>query len=165
MPLFPMFLDLSQATVLVVGDGAEAQRKAELLKPFCACVLRRSYPPAVSEAPALVILAERNHPDNEALAAQFREMHIPVNVCDRPELCDFRFPSLITRGEISGGLSTGGGAPVLRGLLREQLEDALPENLDEIARAAAALTARLRAEVPDQKERARLLREMIEQML
>ena len=165
MPLFPVFLDLSRATVLVVGEGAEAHRKAELLKPFCARVLRRSYPPAVSEAPALVILAERNHPDNEALAAQFREMHIPVNVCDRPELCDFRFPSLIVRGDVSVGIATAGQAPALAALLRQRVENALPEELEAIAQIAAELTAQLRKTIPDPTERGAAIREKLQKLL
>lgn len=165
MPLFPMFLDLSRSAVLVVGEGDEARRKAALMEPFCREVLRCPYPPVYAQVPALVILAEKNHPDNEALAARFRAMGVPVNVCDRPELCDFRFPGLITRGEVSVGIATNGSAPVLSALLRERLEDALPENLGEIAAAAAALTARLRTEVPDRGERAALLREMLEKML
>ena len=45
MPLFPAFLDLSHSTVLVVGEGPEADRKAEKMAPFCNCVRRCPYPP------------------------------------------------------------------------------------------------------------------------
>ena len=58
MPLFPAFLDLSGSTVLIMGEGAEADRKAEKLRPFCTRVLRSSYPPEYDERPALVLLTE-----------------------------------------------------------------------------------------------------------
>lgn len=165
MPLFPAFLDLSDAAVLVVGEGREADRKAEKMAPFCRSVLRSPYPPTFDERPALVILAEKDHPDNEALAARFREAHIPVNVADRPELCDFRFPSLITRGDLSIGIATNGKAPALAALLRQHIESALPDDLEAILDAAADLTAALRQTEPDPQNRARILREELQKRL
>lgn len=163
MPLFPAFLDLSGSTVLVVGEGKEADRKAEKMAPFCKTVARCPYPPRYDGLPALAILAEKNHPDNEAWAAHFRERGVPVNVADRPELCDFRFPSLIVRGDVSVGIATDGKAPALAALLREQIETALPEDLDAIAQAAGALTAGLRKTIPDPKERGKAIREKLKE--
>lgn len=164
-PLFPAFLDLSDAEVLVVGRGAEADRKAEKMAYFCRRVVRCDYPPVFEEKPALAILAEPGHPDNAHWASRFREMGIPVNVCDRPELCDFRFPALITRGPVSVGIATAGAAPVLAGLLRQKIDAVLPEDLESILTAAADLTAELRQSVPDPKERTRLLRQELGKLL
>ena len=112
-----------------------------------------------------MVLAEKDHPDNESWAARFRALHIPVNVSDRPELCDFRFPSLIVRGDVSVGIATDGKAPTLAALLRQRLEDALPEDLEAIADQAAALTAELRKTVPNPKERGSVLRKKLKEML
>ena len=152
-PLFPAFFDLSDAEVLVVGRGAEADRKAEKMAPV------------FGEKPALAILAEPEHPDNAHWAARFREMGVPVNVCDRPELCDFRFPALVTRGAVSVGIATAGAAPVLAGLLRQKIDAALPDDLEAIFDIAADLTAQLRQTVPDPKERTRLLRAELAKIL
>ena len=35
MPLFPACIDLSHAKVLVVGEGHEAELKAQRMTPFC----------------------------------------------------------------------------------------------------------------------------------
>ena len=164
-PLFPAFLDLSDAEVLVVGRGAEADRKAEKMAYFCRRVVRCDYPPVFEEKPALLILAEPGNPDNALWAARFREMGIPVNVCDRPELCDFRFPALIARGAVSVGIATAGAAPVLAGLLRQKIDAVLPDDLESILTAAADLTAELRQSVPDPKERTRLLRQELGKLL
>ena len=164
-PLFPAFLDLSDAEVLVVGRGAEADRKAEKMAYFCRRVVRCDYPPVFEEKPALAILAEPGNPDNALWAARFREMGIPVNVCDRPELCDFRFPAIVTRGAVSVGIATAGVAPVLAGLLRQKIDAALPDDLESILTAAADLTAELRQSVPDPKERTRLLRQELGKLL
>ena len=165
MPLFPAFLDLSHSTVLVVGEGREADSKAEKMAPFCEKVVRCPYPPSCAEVPALVILAEKDHPDNEFWADHFHSLGAAVNVADRPELCDFRFPSLIVRGDVSVGIATNGKAPALSALLRRRVEDSLPEDLEAITAIAAELTARLRKTIPDPQERTRALREHLEQLL
>ena len=165
MPLFPAFLDLSERTVLVVGEGREADSKAEKMAPFCEHILRCPYPPRYDELPALVILTQKDHPENAFWAAHFRERGVLVNVADRPELCDFRFPSLIVKGDVSVGIATDGKAPALAALLRRRIEEALPEDLEAIAQTAAELTAELRRTVFDPKERSRLLRERLSKLL
>ena len=165
MPLFPAFLDLADKTVLIVGEGGEAEKKAEKMRLFCRNVVRSKYPPKYAEKPYVVILCERENPDNERLVREFHEMGILVNTADRPELCDFVFPSLITGGEVSVGISTNGTAPVLGALLRERVENIFPDDMEKAASAAKELTEELRRTVPDAKQRGKLLREMIEQLL
>ena len=165
MPLFPACLDLSAATVLVVGEGHEADSKAEKMTPFCEKVVRCPYPPRYEALPKLVILAEKSHPDNEFWAAHFREKGVTVNVADRPELCDFIFPSLIVRGDVSLGIATNGRAPALSALLRRRVEDALPEDLEAIIEAAARLTADLRQTIPDPHQRGKAIREALRELL
>ena len=165
MPLFPACLDLSDATVLVVGEGHEADSKAEKMAPFCEKVARCPYPPRYEDLPALVILAEKDHPDNEFWAAHFRERCVTVNVADRPELCDFIFPSVIVRGDVSIAIATGGKAPALSALLRRRIEDALPEDLEAILETAAELTRELRKTIPDPHERGKAIRARLKEML
>lgn len=165
MPLFPACLDLSDATVLVVGEGHEADSKAEKMAPFCEKVARCPYPPRYEDLPALVILAEKDHPDNEFWAAHFRERGVTVNVADRPELCDFIFPSVIVRGDVSIAIATGGKAPALSALLRQRIEDALPEDLEAILETAAELTRELRKTIPDPHERGKSIRARLKEML
>ena len=165
MPLFPACIDLSRAAVLVVGEGHEADLKAERMTPFCEKVLRCPYPPVYEAPPAMVILAEKEHPDNERWAAHFREQHIPVNVADRPELCDFVFPSLIVRGDATVAIATAGKAPALSMLLRQRIEEALPDDLEAILETAACLTAELRKTIPDPHERGKALREKLRELL
>ena len=165
MPLFPAFLDLSRGTVLVVGQGHEADSKAEKMAPFCREVVRCPYPPVYEEVPALVILAEKDHPDNEAWAAHFRCLGVTVNVADRPELCDFIFPSLIVRGDVSVGIATNGKAPALSALLRRRIQEALPEDLETITAVAAELTQQLRKTIPDPHQRGKAIRERLRELL
>ena len=165
MPLFPACIDLTHAAVLVVGEGNEAEMKASRMAPFCREVRCCPYPPVYDELPALVILSEKEHPENERWAAHFREKHIPVNVADRPELCDFVFPSLIVRGDATVAIATAGKAPALSMLLRQKIEDALPDDLEAILDTAAAITADLRKTIPDPHERGKAIREKLRELL
>ena len=112
-----------------------------------------------------MVLAQTDHPENAFWAAHFRALGAMVNTADRPELCDFQFPALIVRDDVSVGVSTGGGSPALAGMLRQRLEDALPEDLETVCQQAAELTARLRQEIPDRQLRARALRKALEELL
>ena len=165
MPLFPACLDLTRSTVLVVGEGHEADSKAEKMAPFCEKVARCPYPPRYEALPALVILAEKDHPDNAFWAAHFRERGVTVNVADRPELCDFIFPSVIVRGDVSIAIATGGKAPALSALLRRRIEEALPEDLEAILETAAELTRELRKTIPDPHERGKAIRARLKELL
>ena len=165
MPLFPACIDLTHAAVLVVGEGNEAEMKASRMAPFCREVRCCPYPPVYDELPALVILSEKEHPENERWAAHFRALHIPVNVADRPELCDFVFPSLIVRGDATIAIATAGKAPALSMLLRRHIEESLPEDLEAILDAAAAITAELRQTIPDPHERGKAIREKLKNLL
>ena len=149
----------------MVGEGREADSKAEKMAPFCADVARCPYPPRYEKVPALVILAEKDHPEHEHWAAHFRSLGTAVNVTDRPELCDFRFPSLVVRGDVSVGIATNGKAPALAALLRRRIAESLPEDLEAIAEAAAQLTLELRKTIPDPQERTQILRERLEKLL
>ena len=165
MPLFPACIDLTRAAVLVVGEGNEAEMKASRMAPFCREVRCCPYPPVYDELPALVILSEKEHPENERWAAHFRALHIPVNVADRPELCDFVFPSLIVRGDATIAIATAGKAPALSMLLRRRIEESLPEDLEAILDAAAAITAELRQTIPDPHQRGEAIREKLRELL
>ena len=76
---------------------------------------------------------------NARVAADCRARGVPVNCVDAPALCDFFFPALITAGEVTVAVSTGGASPALAAALREYLEGVLPQNLSMIAERCKAL--------------------------
>ena len=76
-------------------------------------------------------------------AADCRARGIPVNSADDPDNCDFFFPALVVRGEVTVGISTGGASPALAAALRAYIEGLLPQNVGEIAARAKALRGSL----------------------
>jgi len=156
MPHFPLFADLTGKRVLIVGDTPAAKQKAKILAPFHADLqlIDSLTQEALTPAPALVILTGENRREEAALC---RSRNIPVNSADDPENCTVFFPSLICRGDFCIGISSGGAAPAAGAALRREIEEALPENLEEILPWLGQITARLRQSIPDYDRRAKIL--------
>ncbi|MDJ0920509.1 MAG: siroheme synthase CysG [Henriciella sp.] len=159
MRLFPAFFYTNDAQVLVFGGGEAARRKVRLLAKTSAAIHVVSHAPidakfaeefgsrialaTYKEAPALLkdavfaIVACRDEDCKLEAVELVRGSGVPVNVVDRPDLCDFTVPSILERGEIVAAVGSGGAAPVLAKRVRTQLEALLPQNmgpLSEIAR-------------------------------
>jgi precorrin-2 dehydrogenase/sirohydrochlorin ferrochelatase len=162
MNAFPAFFPLAGRTVVVVGEGEAAEAKARLFDGSPAVVRRVGGEAAGSaEAYAGAALAFVALAEPEAAAAAARAAGVPVNVVDRPELCDFTTPAIVDRGTVVGAIGTGGAAPVLATLLRTELELLWPEDLGAKAELAKSLQGAVRAKLPTVKLRRAFLRELL----
>lgn len=163
MNCFPMMLPAAGRRAVLVGGGAVALRKAEKLAAFgmqlivCApavmpplaaladtCV--REYSPAVLDGAALAVAATDDAAMNVRVAADCRARGVPVNSVDAPADCDFYFPALIVRGDVTVAISTGGASPALAAALRRHIERCLPRDLEELCRRAEQLRGTMPAQ-------------------
>jgi len=153
MAHFPVFLDLNGALVFLVGEDP---RKEEILRSFGAQVrlLPELTEENLKESPKLVVLTGG---DRKKMAAMCRRQNIPVNSVDDPENSTFFFPSVIQRGDTTIAISSGGKAPAAAKALRIRIEQALPENLEQLLPWLAELTVQLRIQIPDYAARSELL--------
>lgn len=164
MDAFPAFFPLAGRTVAIAGEGEPADAKARLFDGSPATL--RRIPPAEAHHPAaytsatLAFVALAGLAAEQAAAAA-RSAGVPVNVVDRPELCDFTTPAIVDRGAVVGAIGTGGGAPVLATLLRTELESLWPKNLGDRATLARLLQPEIRAALPDLGARRRYLRDLL----
>jgi len=78
-----------------------------------------------------VITATNNRTINAEIKSLANQRNILVNAADQPELCDFYLGSIVRKGHLKIAISTNGKSPVLARRMREYLEEALPENLNE----------------------------------
>ena len=105
------------------------------------------------------------HPD-EAFSRQAadaaRRAGAPVNVMDRPALCDFTVPALIDRGALVAAFGTGGASPLIAARLRAEMESRIPEGLGRLARFLEDNKAGLRRRYPDPGERRVFLSGLLE---
>ncbi|WED28218.1 siroheme synthase [Vibrio sp. DW001] len=160
MQYFPLFLDLNNKPVLVVGGGEVASRKIESLLRANAkvtivspdltdylqnCVeegrltwvcsqYRESFITNYIQVWATTSDTELNHQVHK----DAKKRNILVNVVDDKPYCDFITPSMINRGKVQIAISSGGGSPVLVRNIREKIERVLSHNTGLLAEFAAA---------------------------
>lgn len=177
MDYLPIFAELKEKPVLVVGGGDIASRKIELLRRAGAKVLiaaRELCPElqALADEKQLTWLAKEfdeaqlDHvflviaaTDDSALNARVfnaaNQRYRLVNVVDDQPKCTFIFPSIVDRSPLVVAISSSGTAPVLARMLREKLEALLPANLGQMAEVAGSWRDRVKARFSKMSDRRR----------
>jgi uroporphyrin-III C-methyltransferase / precorrin-2 dehydrogenase / sirohydrochlorin ferrochelatase len=161
----PLFFDLSGRKVVVVGEGPAADRRAELAGSAGAKIQRiASSAVEVSDfRGAAAAFIATGDADRDAAAQRLaRSAGVPVNVADRPSLCDFILPAIVDRDEVVVAISTGGASPTLATVLRGRIEAALPQRIGAVARLAATFRAQVNALIGEPNRRRAFWRRLVE---
>ncbi|RRZ89797.1 siroheme synthase CysG [Erwinia sp. 198] len=167
MNWFPLFCDLRHKTVLLVGGGAVAERKARLLLKAGAAVrvcathfsspfyewqqagkltLRETrFSPEHLDGCWLAIAATDSHEINQRVSACASARQMFCNVVDAPARASAIMPSVVDRSPLMIAISSAGDAPVMARLLREKIEALLPQHLGKVAAWAGALRPRVKS--------------------
>jgi precorrin-2 dehydrogenase/sirohydrochlorin ferrochelatase len=167
MNAFPAYFPLAGRTVVIVGSGEAAETKARLFDGSPAQILRlgeddaAAYEPQTYAGAALAFIATSNEAADIRAAAAARAAHTPVNVVDRPKLCDFFTPAVVDRGDVVVAIGTGGTAPLLAALLRAEVEAHVPEGVGRVAAVLGRVRGELRAAFPELDQRRTFLREAL----
>ncbi len=162
MPHLPIFLNLTNRRVLLLGTGDAIDRRAQQYATTGAEIIRaETFTPALLENIALAAGAGAPEPDLQALSAEAQRRNIPVNIIDRPELSSFITPSTIDRPPLQIAISTGGAAPILARMIRQKIETLIPPAWSRLAALAGRLQSEARARFPNVTER----RHRLEQIL
>lgn len=151
MHSLPVFLRLTDRTVILLGDGEAADAKRRLLERAGAAIT------ADENAPAALAIVALDGDAATAAAARLKARGLLVNVVDRPELCDFTTPAIVDRDPVLIAIGTGGASAGLAKALRQRIEALLPANLGTIASGLAAARSALRARWPDGGTRRRAI--------
>ncbi|ERM60731.1 MULTISPECIES: precorrin-2 dehydrogenase/sirohydrochlorin ferrochelatase family protein [Vibrio] len=176
MRYFPMFLDVENKPILVVGGGEVACRKVDsllraganvtLVSPKVAPYLKQLvdesklhwvqnfYSSQIISKDYLQVWATTDNPSlNHQVHNDAKKLGILVNVVDDLPYCDFITPSMINRGRIQIAISSGGASPVLVRNIREKLETILPQNIGLIADFGASKRNSIKESFPTVDER------------
>ena len=160
---------------MIIGGGNVAADKILRLKRFTdriivvapeteiegVRVIRKEYDSEDLALGDYVVAAVGEREIDRQIARDCRAEGIPVNVVDDIEYCDFIFPSIVKKGKLTVAISTSGSSPLYARMLRQQLEEMLPENIEQVLDEMQELRERTAEEVADQKERARIYREAL----
>ncbi len=155
--LFPIFLKLDSLETLIVGGGHVGLEKLNAIlknSPMAKISLvARTIHESIKSVAAqnenvklfernfklwdlwnkdLLILATNNRNLHETIRKFARSRRLLINVADTPDLCDFYLGSVVTKGNLKIGVSTNGKSPTISKRIREYLEDALPEETNEL---------------------------------
>ena len=140
---YPIFLDVRDRPMLVVGAGKVALRKTKGLIEAGARItvvaprhlpefehlpvrlVRREFRTADLAGVALVFAATDDRLTNHRIAIAAKGRGILANIADAPEECGFLVPARLTRGNVQIAVSTGGTNPRLSAGLRRKLEEVL----------------------------------------
>jgi siroheme synthase-like protein len=178
-PLLPVFVKLEGRACLVVGGGAIALQKVNSLLECGANVTvvapdardeirdldeqgkiawrRRSYVAGDILGQQLVIAATNDPDVNHTAYGDAVAAGVLANAVDDPPFCDFYFGSVVRRGPLQIGISTGGESPALAQRLRQQLEALLDKGTGPWLERLGVLRRGVLKVHPAGEERNRLL--------
>jgi uroporphyrin-III C-methyltransferase / precorrin-2 dehydrogenase / sirohydrochlorin ferrochelatase len=184
MRYFPLFADLGQAHVLVVGGGEQATQKVRLLRKTSAhitvvaqavtdelrelgeqsaiWIIPRAFLPRDLDGQRLVHAATGDPLLDVAVSRAAKKRGIPVNVVDAPALSTFIMPAIVDRDPVTVAIGTEGAAPVLAREIKSLLETLLPANFGLLARRAQGLRDIVAKAVPDAPSRRRIWERLLQ---
>jgi len=160
----PMFFDLAGRKVVVADEGLAADRRAETARSAGADVVRLAVTATVADfrGATAAFIATGTLEGDTALQRIAKAAGVPVNVADRPALCDFILPAIVDRDGVVVAISTGGASPTLASILRGRIEAALPERIGALAKLAKTFRAQANALIPDPARRRGFWRRLVE---
>jgi precorrin-2 dehydrogenase/sirohydrochlorin ferrochelatase len=176
-PYYPIFLDIEERPVVIIGGGNVCARKAETMMNYGARVTivspefteeieqwgrdgvlqlrRKTYEDADLEGANIVIASTDDQSVNEQIAADCRRRRIPVNVVDVTPLCEFIVPAIIDKGSVTLAVSTGGKSPALARTLKEDLQRMVGPEYAEVNDALGTLRESAKRVLPTDVDRKR----------
>jgi uroporphyrin-III C-methyltransferase / precorrin-2 dehydrogenase / sirohydrochlorin ferrochelatase len=165
LAVFPAFHKVAGRRVVIVGGGTEAAAKIRLLSETKAQIVvfapsleketgadliaahgdwRGAAPVAADlTGAALIFAATGSEEGDREVCALAREAGVPINVVDRPELCDFYTPAIVNRAPLAVAVGTEGVAPVLSRHVRARIEGMLSPAFGDLAGLADRLRERV----------------------
>jgi siroheme synthase (precorrin-2 oxidase/ferrochelatase) len=142
-PYYPIFLDLRDRPILVVGAGKVALRKTKglveaaaqvtVVAPECqpefetlpVRLVRRRFRASDLDGAVLVFAATDDRRTNQRIGLLAKRRGVFANIADSREECDFLVPARLNRADVQIAISTGGRSPRAAAEWRRRLEEAL----------------------------------------
>ncbi|MCF6244185.1 MAG: bifunctional precorrin-2 dehydrogenase/sirohydrochlorin ferrochelatase [Sulfurovum sp.] len=151
MAYFPMYIDMNDAKVLVVGAGKIAREKLgklidftdnitviaphvdvkvqKLIETYHLKLEKKEYEVGDIKSFDIVIVAASEEVQKN-IYEESRGSNILVNSVDNKSYCDFIFPSYIQKGDLTIAFSTGGASPAFSKRIRKYVDSLLPESIE-----------------------------------
>jgi siroheme synthase-like protein len=176
-PYYPIYLDIEDRSVVIIGGGNVCARKAETMMGYGArvtvvspaftdeiegwaaegrlAIRRKRYEADDLDGAHIVIASTDQTETNEQIAADCRARRIPVNVVDVTHLCEFIVPAIVNKDGIQIAVSTGGKSPAVARTLKEDLHRMIGPEYAEVNDLLGSLRESAKAVLPTDVERKR----------
>ncbi|GHA79317.1 hypothetical protein GCM10007389_36840 [Pontibacter akesuensis] len=183
-PLFPVFLKLEELQTLVVGGGAVGLEKLSAILANSPQAHVRLVAPEIREDiwalaakhPTVkldvrefheddlvdtdIVLVATNDPVlNKAIRDLAKSRKILANVADTPQQCDFYLGSVVQKGSLKFGISTNGKSPTVAKRVKEVLNEAFPEEIDQVLGKMGKIRAQLNGDFAEKVKQLNALTE------
>ena len=184
MDYYPIYLNLQNRLVVVIGGGKVAEGKVEGLLATAARVrvvspaltpaleqlvgdqrvehLARAYRPGDLAEAFLAISATDDSAVNEKVWLEANARNVLLNVVDDTPHCNFIAPAILRQGDLAVAISTSGKAPALAVRLREQIEPLVGPEHARFLELAGSLRERLADQIPSFAERRALWYQLVD---
>ena len=182
-PYYPIFIDVEDRDVVIIGGGEVCARKAETMMRYGARVTivapdftpeieawgndgkltlrRKRYESNDLDGASIVIASTDDTRVNEQVAADARARKVPVNVVDVTPLCEFIVPAIIEKGSVTIAVSTGGKSPALARTLKEDLHRTIGPEYAEVNDLLGTLREGAKKVLPTDADRKRFFDSLI----
>jgi uroporphyrin-III C-methyltransferase/precorrin-2 dehydrogenase/sirohydrochlorin ferrochelatase len=175
LEFLPVCLRLEDASVLLVGGGVVATRKARLL--LRAGARLKVVAPKISDelhsllgeyggewhethyresdliGVLMVVAATSDSATNLSVYDDATAAGLLVNVVDTPQLCNFVFPSIVDRDPLLIAITSSGRSPVLARILRRKIEAMVPAAYGRLAAFAGRFRQLVKEKIPQESAR------------
>lgn len=177
MAYFPVFIEIENKEVILVGGGRVASHKMDILlqfKPritvispqFCEelLLLAQQNPNHVTlitkkftdydiQGATFVVAATDDEDLNSHISSICQEKNILVNVVDVKKECSIIFPAIVKKKELVIAISTSGSSPALASRLKQDISEAIPDYYVDVIEFLGEHRDYIRREISTQKER------------
>ena len=144
--MFPIALDLSQLSILLIGTGPATERRLKSLREAGCEPKHLSEAPEAIPAAQIIFIADFDEATSERLYRAGKANGALVNVEDKRQFCDFHVPAIIRRGDLLMTVSTGGASPTLARKIRDIIGKLFGQEWAERTSEIAALRKGWRAQ-------------------
>ena len=147
-------LSETKAEIVVYAASLDKETGADLSPPMpTGAGPGRASP--ISPAPRWSLPPPATRTSDREIWSLAHEAGVPVNVVDRPELCDFYTPAIVNRAPLAVAVGSEGVAPVLSRHVRARIEALLAPAFGDLAGLADRLRDRVARALPSGRERRR----------
>jgi precorrin-2 dehydrogenase / sirohydrochlorin ferrochelatase len=187
MKYYPIFLDIRGKCCLVIGGGEVAERKVESLLQAGGqvTVISPNLTPGLARLAAageiiyhqrkyklgdltgsfLTYAATNNEEVHQRIAAEAAKQRGLLNVADHPALCTFIVPSIVSQGDLTLAVSTGGASPALARHIGQTLRETFGPEYNQALQILARIREKLRPTALSAEERQQIFTTLVESPL